>query len=221
MAAGDATLVPIKGKAYRLYFPWWKNDGTLISGATVTSTQIAKDGGTFNTVSPGTITELASSGIYYIEFSATEMQADCVFFKAVSSTTGACVVAIPVLTQSSGNARIPVDLQTIGSTDVATYSPVAAAVANFARGASAIIIGQVDTATFTATATVFETNLVGSPYSTANALIGRWITFTSGSLINQSLQITAYTYATNTKGKITVAGFTGAPSNTDQFVISG
>ena len=129
------------------------------------------------------------------------------------------VIVIPIYTQST-TSKIPVDLQTIGATNVATYSPVAAAVANFARGATAMIIGAVDTATAAASSTVFETTLVGAPYDVANSLIGRFATFVDGECALQTQQITAYSYATNTKGKITVAGFTTTPGNGKLFVIN-
>jgi hypothetical protein len=83
-----------------------------------------------------------------------------------------------------------------------------------------MIIGSVDTATLASNSATFETSLVGTPYSTANSLIGRFITFVDGPCINQTQQITAYSYATNTKGKITVAGFTADPTNGKLFVVT-
>lgn len=218
MAAGNANIVPIKGQAYRLYFPWFKTDGTLLSGATITLSSISKDGGNYAATN-GTITEVQSSGTYFLDLTATEMQTECTMLKATASDTGASALCIPIYTQST-TSKIPVDLQTLGVTNVATYSPVAAAVTAFARGAAAIIIGAVDTATLAASSTVFETNLVGSPYDTANNIIGRWLTFVDGACALQQQQITGYTYATNTKGKITVAGFTTTPGNGTLFVIS-
>ena len=218
MAAGNANIVPIKGAAYRLYFPWFKTDGTLLSGATITLSSISKDGGNL-TATNGTSTEIQTSGIYFLDLVAAEMQAECTTYKATASDSGSTVICIPIYTQST-TSKIPVDLQTLGATNVPTYSPVEAAVLAFGRGATAMIIGSVDTATLASNSATFETSLVGTPYSTANSLIGRFITFVDGPCINQTQQITAYSYATNTKGKITVAGFTADPTNGKLFVVT-
>ena len=218
MAAGNANIVPIKGAAYRLYFPWFKTDGTLLTGATITLSSIDKNGAGFN-ASNGTATEIQTSGVYFLDLVAAEMQAECTTLKATASDVGAMVIVIPIYTQST-TSKIPVDLQTLGATNVPTYSPVEAAVLAFGRGAGAMIIGSVDTATLASNSATFETSLVGTPYSTANSLIGRFITFVDGPCINQTQQITAYSYATNTKGKITVAGFTADPTNGKLFVVT-
>ena len=219
MAAGNANIVPIKGQDYRLYFPWFKTDGTLLTGATITLSSISKDGGNLAPTN-GTITEIQTSGIYFLDLLGNaETRAECVTLKATASNIGAMVIVIPIYTQST-TSKIPVDLQTLGATNVATYSPVEAAVLAFGRGAGAMIIGSVDTATLASNSATFETSLVGTPYSTANSLIGRFITFVDGPCINQTQQITAYSYATNTKGKITVAGFTADPTNGKLFVVT-
>ena len=218
MAAGNANIVPIKGAAYRLYFPWFKTDGTLLAGATITLSSISKDGGNLGATN-GTITQIQTSGIYFLDLVAAEMQAECTTLKATASDVGAMVIVIPIYTQST-TSKIPVDLQTLGATNVPTYSPVEAAVAAFARGASAMIIGAVNETPLAASAQVFETTLVGSPYTVANSLIGRFVTMVDGPAATQTQQITAYTYTTNTKGRIGVAGFTIAPAAGNLFVIT-
>jgi len=218
MAAGNANIVPIKGQAYRLYFPWFKTDGTLLTGATITLSSISKDGGNLAATN-GTATEIQTSGIYYLDLIAAEMQTECTTFKATASDASSMVIVIPIYTQST-TSKIPVDLQTAGATNEATYSPADAGILAFARGAGAMIIGSVDTATLASNSATFETSLVGTPYSTANSLIGRFITFVDGPCINQTQQVLAYSYATNTKGKITVAGFTADPTNGKLFVVT-
>ena len=219
MAAGNANIVPIKGQDYRLYFPWFKTDGTLLTGATITLSSISKDGGNLAPTN-GTITEIQTSGIYFLDLLGNaETRAECVTLKATASNVGAMVIVIPIYTQST-TSKIPVDLQTLGATNVATYSPVEAAVAAFARGASAMIIGAVNETPLAASAQVFETTLVGSPYTVANSLIGRFVTMVDGPAATQTQQITAYTYTTNTKGRIGVAGFTIAPAAGNLFVIT-
>ena len=84
-----------------------------------------------------------------------------------------------------------------------------------------IFIGEVDTATFTAEAGVFEAFLI-SPSTTeptvADFLNGRNVLFTSGTLTGQMTDIVDYVLA-NSKLKISVTSLTAAPSDADRFVV--
>ncbi len=72
MASTDARAVPIKAQAYRLQFPLYKSDGTLITGASGLDSEISKDAGTFADCT-NEVTEVATnSGHYYIDFTTTE-----------------------------------------------------------------------------------------------------------------------------------------------------
>lgn len=97
--------------------------------------------------------------------------------------------------------------------DVAAIAKSATAAARLALSLGGMITGTV-TSAVTPTATVFSTDL---PDTTPNVYQGRLILFTSGGLIRQVGNISAYS-ATN--AKITVAGpFTAAPAVADAFII--
>ena len=74
-AATDAAPRPLYGVAYRVVFPLIDADGDLVTAAGSLDTEISKDQGTFVDAT-NEATEIAtSSGMYYIDLTATEMQA--------------------------------------------------------------------------------------------------------------------------------------------------
>lgn len=95
MASSDAHPIPIKGQAYRVTFPIFKSDGTLITGAAGLDSEVSKDGGTF-TDCTNEATEIATaSGVYYLDLTASEMGADTVAVVVKTTSTSA---VLPVLT---------------------------------------------------------------------------------------------------------------------------
>lgn len=89
MAATDARQVPIKNLAFRAVFPILDADGDLVTGATALDSEVSKDQGTF-TDCTNEATEIATaSGMYYLDVTATEMNADCVAIIVKTSTVGA------------------------------------------------------------------------------------------------------------------------------------
>lgn len=89
MAASDAHPFPIKNRAFRVTFPILDADGDLVTGAAGLDSEVSKDGGTF-TDCTNEATELAtSSGVYYLDLTATEMNADTVAVIVKTSTSGA------------------------------------------------------------------------------------------------------------------------------------
>ncbi len=104
MAAGDATPFPRKNTAYRVTFPILDADGDLVTGATGLDSEVSKDGGTFADCT-NEATEIAtSSGIYYLDLTSTEMNAD--------------TVAIIVKTSSSGAKTTTLVMYPVESTDI-------------------------------------------------------------------------------------------------------
>ena len=78
MASTDARPVPIKNTAFRAVFPILDADGDLVTGATGLDSEVSKDQGTFADCT-NEATEIAtSSGMYYLDLTSTEMNADCV-----------------------------------------------------------------------------------------------------------------------------------------------
>jgi hypothetical protein len=89
MAATDAKIYPIKNQAYRVTFPILDNTGSLVAGATGLDSEFSKDISTF-TDCTNEATEIATaSGIYYLDLTATEMNADTVAVIVKTSTTNA------------------------------------------------------------------------------------------------------------------------------------
>jgi hypothetical protein len=105
MAASDAVPVPRKGVAYRATFPILDADGDLVTGAASLDSEVSKDGGTF-TDCTNEATEIAtSSGMYYLDLTATEMTADTVAIIVKTSTSGAKTTPIVIYPEEAGDVR--------------------------------------------------------------------------------------------------------------------
>lgn len=127
MASTDARPVPIKNTAYRVTFGIYKNDGTLITGASGLDSEVSKDAGTFADCT-NEATEIAtSSGLYYLDLTSTEMNADTVAVLVKSSSTGAVPVTLSIYPQESGDIKVDVQSWTgtaVASPDTAGYPKV-------------------------------------------------------------------------------------------------
>jgi hypothetical protein len=89
MATTDARPVPRKNAAYRVTFPILDADGDLVTAAAGLDTEISKDGGTF-TDCTNEATEIATaSGMYFLDLTSTEMNADTVTIIVKTTTSGA------------------------------------------------------------------------------------------------------------------------------------
>lgn len=108
MAATDAKPVPVKNAAYRVTFGIFKNDGTLITAAAGLDPEVSKDAGTFTNATNAAAEIATSSGVYYLDLTASEMNADTVAVLVKSSTTGAVPVVIVLYPQEAGD--IPVNV---------------------------------------------------------------------------------------------------------------
>lgn len=111
MAASDAKPVPVKNAAYRITFPIYDADGDLVTGATGLDSEVSKDGGTFADCT-NEATEIAtSSGMYYLDLTSTEMNADTVAVIVKTSSSGAKTTVVVLNPQEAGD--IKVDVETI------------------------------------------------------------------------------------------------------------
>ncbi len=88
MAAGDATTLPVKNQAFRVTFPIFDADGDLVTGAAGLDSEVSKDGGSFADCT-NEATEIGASGVYTLDLTATEMNADTVAVIVKTSTSGA------------------------------------------------------------------------------------------------------------------------------------
>jgi hypothetical protein len=84
---------PVYGLPYGVSFPIYKNDGTVITGASGLDSERSLNGDTFADCT-NEATEIATnSGFYYLLLTGAEMTADEVMVQVKSSSTGAVVTA--------------------------------------------------------------------------------------------------------------------------------
>lgn len=112
MAASDAIPVPRKNTAYRFYFAIRKpSDSTLLTSWTGQDSEVSLDGGSFADCTNEAI-EIGSSGVGYIDLTATEMNADCVVLKITVTNAGAVPLVFVIYPESAGDYRISTTLET-------------------------------------------------------------------------------------------------------------
>ena len=111
MASGDAKPFPLKNVAYRVTFPILDADGDLVAGAAGLDSEVSKDGGTFADCTNEATQIATSSGIYYLDLTATEMNADTVAIIIKTSTSGAKTT--PIVMYPVENTDIPVNVKAI------------------------------------------------------------------------------------------------------------
>lgn len=108
MASTDARPVPRKNAAYRITFPILDADGDLVTGATGLDSEVSKDAGTFADCT-NEATEIAtSSGMYYLDLTSTEMNADCVAVIVKTSSSGAKTTPVVLYPEEAGDIRVNV-----------------------------------------------------------------------------------------------------------------
>lgn len=112
MAASDALPFPRKNVAYRVTFPIYDADGDLVAGAAGLDSEVSKDGGTFADCTNEATQIATSSGIYFLDLTATEMNADCVAVIVKTSTSGAKTTVIVLYPVEDGD--IPVNVTHFG-----------------------------------------------------------------------------------------------------------
>ena len=107
MASTDARLIPYKNAAWRVTFPIFDADGDTVTGATGLDSEISKDGGAFADCT-NEATEIGSSGIYYLDLTSTEMDADTVAIQVKTSSSGAKTTNIVTYPQEADDVRVSV-----------------------------------------------------------------------------------------------------------------
>jgi hypothetical protein len=107
MASSDARPVPQKNVAYRVTFPIFDADGDLVSSAAGLDSEVSKDGGAFSDCT-SEATEIGSSGMYYLDLTNTEMNADTVAIIIQTSTSGAKTTPIVLYPEEAGDIRVNV-----------------------------------------------------------------------------------------------------------------
>lgn len=227
MASTDAVPVPQKNVAYRLTFPIFKNDGTLITGAAGLDSEVSKDAGTFADCT-NEATEIATaSGVYYLDLTSTEMNADCVAVVVKTSSTGAVLPVFTLYPQEAGDIKVNTtywngsavtapNTTGVPVVDVTHLNGSSSNLLNLNASSSISTRGTVTSAGFSPTATQFEASDITT--ATSDHWTGRVVIFTSGTLLGQAARITAYSKP-GSYGRFTVTTLTGAPSSSDTFVV--
>lgn len=239
MASTDSLPVPQKNVAYRVVFPILDADGDLVTGATGLDSEVSKDQGTFADCT-NEATEIAtSSGMYYLDLTSTEMNADCVAIIVKTTSSGAKTTPIVLYPQETGD--IKVDVTSFGGTagtfsggrpEVNTTHAAGTAWGSGAITAAAIADNAIDLATFAADAKALFGVIA---FGTAQAATGTTLqlaageTFANDEIIGatvfirsattgagQSRVITDYVGATDTA---TVDTWTTTPTGTITYVV--
>ena len=118
MASTDARPFPLKNTAYRVTFPILDADGDLVAGATGLDSEVSKDGGTFTDCTNEATQIATSSGVYYLDLTATEMNADTVAIIVKTTSTDAKTTVIVLYPVEGGD--IDVDVTYINGAAVST-----------------------------------------------------------------------------------------------------
>jgi hypothetical protein len=108
MSSSDATGIPIKNQAYRVTFPILDADGDLVTGATALDSEVSKDGGTFADCTSEATEIATSSGMYFLDLTATEMNADTVAVIVKTSSAGAKTTPLVLYPVENGDLRVNV-----------------------------------------------------------------------------------------------------------------
>lgn len=153
MASTDARPVPQKNVAYRLTFPILDADGDLVTGATGLDSEVSKDGGTFADAGAEATEIATSSGMYFLDLTSTEMNADTVAVIVKTSSAGAKTTPIVMYPEEAGDIRVNLTQWSGAAPNALASGRVDASVGAMAADvvtAASIAAGAIDAATFAA-----------------------------------------------------------------------
>ena len=151
--------------AYRITFPILDADGDLVSGATGLDSEVSKDGGTFADAT-NEATEIAtSSGVYYLDLTSTEMNADTVAVIVKTTSSGAKTTTLVIYPLKDGD--IIVNMTQVGGQTASASGTVTFPAATLASTTGAV--GSVTGAVGSVTGNVGG-NVVGSVASVTAAV---------------------------------------------------
>jgi hypothetical protein len=205
MASSDARPIPRKNTAYRVTFPIFDADGDLVTGATGLDSEYSGDGGEFADCTNEATEIITSSGMYYLDLTAGEMNYDTVAIIVKTSSSGAKTTPIVIYPEEAGDVRVAVS-----SIDAGAIT------------AAAIATGAID-------ADALATDAVAEIADGVldEALAGHTTAGTVGDALNDLLDVTTVTVVsavsgttlTILRGDTLSATFTGLASNTGYVTI--
>ena len=149
MASSDASAFGRKNVAYRITFPILDADGDLVTGATGLDSEVSKDGGTFADAT-NEATEIATaSGVYYLDLTSTEMNADTVAVIVKTTSSGAKTTTLVIYPLKDGDIianTTQVGAQTASASGTVTFpASISSLTAAGVRSELAVELGRIDT----------------------------------------------------------------------------
>lgn len=216
MTASDATPFPVKNQAYRVTFPILDADGDLVTSAAGLDSEGSKDAGTFADVTAEATEIATASGMYYLDLTATEMNADTVAIIVKTTTTGAKTT--PIVLYPAESTDIPVNVTAIGgvaqsATDLKDFADTGYDPANHKSQSDLIYIhGTALTETDGQLAAAFKKLFdVATPLLMASDDIPTVTEFNARTLPSADYVVTSDTIA----GVTTATNLTNAPTSGD------
>lgn len=160
MAAGDAVPFPKKNAAYRVYFPILDADGDLVTGAASLDSERSLDGGTFANCS-NEATEIAtSSGMYFLDLNASEMNTDCTSVIVKTGTAGAKTTPMVLYTVERLYDEMSSDIAVIESNSIVIESNTVVLESDSIIIQSQVLITQSEVSNILSDTTVIESNSI-------------------------------------------------------------
>lgn len=110
MAATDASTFPVKGQAYRISGKIVNatTGNPITGGLTTPASTVSKDGAAFAATTT-TVTEIGTTGYFYVDLSSTEMNANTVVVHVTAANADAVYASIEIkpadLSEPAGHAR--------------------------------------------------------------------------------------------------------------------
>lgn len=203
MAAGDAKAIPIKNAALRVTFPIYDADGDLVTGASSLDSEVSKDGAAFADCT-NEATEIGATGIYTLDLTSTEMNADTVVVQVKTATAGAKTTVLVLYTaaRSINDLAFPntsgrgMDVDASGGVEVGAFQAGAITAAAFAAGAidnAAIAADAIGASELAAGA---ATEIADAVWATA--VPGSFGAGTAGKVVGDNVNATISSRATQT-----------------------
>lgn len=160
MASSDAALIAIKNQAYRITLPIFDGDGDLVSGAAGLDSEVSKDAGAFADCTNEATEIAAASGIYYLDLTDSEMNADTVAVIIKTTTSGAKTTPIVIYTSSASVEDVHSDTTIIASDLVLVYSDTTAIHSDTTIIASDVVLIYSDTTAIHSDTTIIASDVV-------------------------------------------------------------
>ena len=229
MAASDSRPIPRKNTAFRAYFNILDADGDPVTGATSLDSEVSIDGAAFADCS-AEATEIGSTGMYYLDLTAAEMNGDGVCVQVKTSSSGAKTTQLVFYPEEVGDIRCDT-VQISGDSTAADNLELAADGTGYNLGGGSVVAasvtapvtvtfaGQISSSVDDAAATT--TSFIGAAglNSSNDFYNGAVLAITSGTLQGIARRISDYTGSTRTFTFNTA--FPAAPANGVTFIILG